>query len=368
MLHSDSQEEMSVCPRCHETVPRTLYCLNCGYPLYKEVKVETPVGEGAGAPVAGGSGAEGRVEGGEAKPIEALEEHIEETGGEAETCEAGMDEGPKGVAVEDKTPETSASPQAIELAEGAQENEEAVEAEAVEPPTLEPVEATPEVGGEPTLEGSGEAVGAEAAREEAVGAAAESMEMPSEEGRMPRPEIDPMILEVMDNLAKNISLKIKLVNLALRGEMKETILKKLLESYAAKGELWMNRRNEILERGRYEISTLEREIECARAGLEELDIRRAIGDASDDEYAAKAPAYEWDINHLNEKLTRKRHEIGYLESLSKVMSMEEFETLKAIASSCQRDIDGIATTGRLSPETAAEIKSILEDAMELLKD
>jgi hypothetical protein len=216
-------------------------------------------------------------------------------------------EGPKGVAVEDKTPETSASPQAIELAEGAQENEEAVEAEAVEPPTLEPVEATPEVGGEPTLEGSGEAVGAEAAREEAVGAAAESMEMPSEEGRMPRPEIDPMILEVMDNLAKNISLKIKLVNLALRGEMKETILKKLLESYAAKGELWMNRRNEILERGRYEISTLEREIECARAGLEELDIRRAIGDASDDEYAAKAPAYEWDINHLNEKLTRKSH-------------------------------------------------------------
>jgi hypothetical protein len=48
--------------------------------------------------------------------------------------------------------------------------------------------------------------------------------------------------------------------------------------------------------------------------------------------------------------------------------MEDFETLKAIASSCQRDIDGIATTGRLSPETVAEIKSILEDAMELLKD
>jgi hypothetical protein len=238
----------------------------------------------------------------------------------------------------------------------------------VEPPTLEQVEETPEVRGEPIVEGSEEAVEVEAGGEEAVRAVAEATEMPGEEGQMPRPEIDPMILEVMDNLAKNISLKIRLVNLAIRGEIKETILKKLLENYAAKGELWMNRRNEILERGRYEISTLEKEIECARAGLEELDIRRAIGDASDDEYAAKAPAYEWDINHLNEKLTRKSLEIGHLESLSKVMSMEDFETLKAIASSCQRDIDGIATTGRLSPETVAEIKSILEDAMELLKD
>jgi hypothetical protein len=359
---------MSVCPRCHETVPRTLYCLNCGYPLYKEAKGETPVGEGAGAPVAGGSGAEGWIEKGEAKPPEALEEHIEEEGGKVEACEAGMDEGTKAVAVEDKTPEPATIPPAVELEEGTPENEEAVRAEAVEPPTLEQVEETPEVRGEPIVEGSEEAVEVEAGGEEAVRAVAEATEMPGEEGQMPRPEIDPMILEVMDNLAKNISLKIRLVNLAIRGEIKETILKKLLENYAAKGELWMNRRNEILERGRYEISTLEKEIECARAGLEELDIRRAIGDASDDEYAAKAPAYEWDINHLNEKLTRKSLEIGHLESLSKVMSMEDFETLKAIASSCQRDIDGIATTGRLSPETVAEIKSILEDAMELLKD
>ena len=29
------QSEVLLCPNCQEDVPKTLYCLNCGYPLYK---------------------------------------------------------------------------------------------------------------------------------------------------------------------------------------------------------------------------------------------------------------------------------------------------------------------------------------------
>ncbi|MEM4727027.1 MAG: hypothetical protein QXD04_02065 [Candidatus Bathyarchaeia archaeon] len=373
LLQSGSQEEMSICPRCHESVPRTLYCLNCGYPLYREIKVEIPKAERPEAQVTSSLEPESKTEREETrppeppvvKPEETQEEKMEE--GEANVVEEFVAE-----ATQDKTFEAVSAALTNELTEENPKTSDIVTAELVEPLKDELVEAPTEVLEEEeklTMELlEEEPIELEAVKEEDEGAGEGAVEALEVTGEPSKPEIDPMILEVMDNLAHNISLKVKLVELTIKKDINEGTVKKLLENYAAKGELWINKRNEILERSRYEVSTLEKAIENARAGLEELDIRRAIGDASDDEYLAKAPAYEWDINHLNEKLTRKRLEISYLESLSKVMSVDDFESLKEIASSCHHDIDELAAKGRLTPETVAEIKSILEEALELLKD
>ena len=48
---SNQSSEVIHCPNCKEDVPKTLYCLNCGYPLYKleqqkaEEKIEEPKDE-----------------------------------------------------------------------------------------------------------------------------------------------------------------------------------------------------------------------------------------------------------------------------------------------------------------------------------
>jgi hypothetical protein len=34
-MYGDLSSEVVHCPNCNEDVPKTLYCLNCGYPLYK---------------------------------------------------------------------------------------------------------------------------------------------------------------------------------------------------------------------------------------------------------------------------------------------------------------------------------------------
>jgi hypothetical protein len=34
-MFGDLSSEVIHCPNCKEDVPKTLYCLNCGYPLYK---------------------------------------------------------------------------------------------------------------------------------------------------------------------------------------------------------------------------------------------------------------------------------------------------------------------------------------------
>ena len=34
-MQTELKTEVVLCPNCKEEVPKTLYCLNCGYPLYK---------------------------------------------------------------------------------------------------------------------------------------------------------------------------------------------------------------------------------------------------------------------------------------------------------------------------------------------
>lgn len=371
LLQSGSQEEMNICPRCHESVPRTLYCLNCGYPLYRERRDEAPKVGRDEVQVTSSPEPESQAERADIRTPEPLVVKPEEIQEKMEEGEANVVEEFVAETTQDKTFEVVSVTSTNEIAEEKPETSDIITAELVEPCKDELVEAPTEVLEEEeklTMELlEEEPIELEAVKEEggAGEGAVEALEVAVQPSK---PAVDPIILEVMDNLARNISLKVKLVELTMKEDIREDIVKRLLENYTAKGELWINKRNEILERGRYEISTLEKAIEDARAGLEELDIRRAIGDASDDEYLAKAPAYEWDINHLNEKLTRKRLEISHLESLKNFMSVEDFESLKEIASSCHHGVDELAAKGRLSPELVAEIKSILEETLELLKD
>ena len=39
-MASGASGEVVHCPNCKEDVPKTLYCLNCGFPLYKEEQLK----------------------------------------------------------------------------------------------------------------------------------------------------------------------------------------------------------------------------------------------------------------------------------------------------------------------------------------
>ena len=180
-------------------------------------------------------------------------------------------------------------------------------------------------------------------------------------------EPDPLVAEVMEKLARNISLKIRLVNLLREGKVKEATFNRLFESYSARGERWMNRRNEMLERSRYDLDGMEKSLLEARINLEELEIRKAIGDASEEEYQAKAPAFEWDIRWIGGELQRRKGEIAYLGDLTRVMSVEAAQELKGMAESCLGSLDNLVEAGTVSSETAVRIKATLEEALDCLK-
>jgi len=387
-MQTELQTEVVLCPNCREEVPKTLYCLNCGYPLYKmnldspkheeDVRVEVePEPFSLESLTKLAESAETTTDKEELTVAPAIEET------EAEIEHDDIEEPVE--TVEPLLPEVTEEKVEFEELETFEDEEEVIEPEdEIIEPTTEIVEVTDEeVADEETASMEVEEVTeAPEATEEITDDI--TIEEPITEVIVEpvyKPEVqpifetvvepifepEPVIKEVMENLAKNISTKIKLVNLLREGGVKTETFNRLFESYVARGELLMNSRNEMLERVRFDIESMERALNEAKIGLEELKIRKAIGDASEEEYRAKSPGFEWDIKQYEDEVARKRAEIKYLEDLTQVMNAEEIEELKLTGESSCEAVDGLSDAGKISSETATRVKVALEEDLVYLK-
>jgi len=361
------QTEVILCPNCREEVPKTLYCLNCGYPLYKEELTKS-------------------------EP-EEKEDVVVEVAPEPFAIEPLLEAAAEGASIEEDEPGVTPAVTEDVYVEAAPEFEPAFEAveqiETVDVPQFEVVEECGEPPAEEETPAEGEVVEAfdvvEIVEEieslepegpdvvEVVEKVAVVSEDVAEEAvvEVVEPaavfEPDPVIREVMENFAKNISMKIRLVSLLQDGEVKVETFERLFDSYVARGELLMNSRNETLERVRFDQDSREKALNEARIGLEELGIRKAIGDVSEEEYSAKSPGFEWDIGQYKDDVARKKAEIAYLGDLAHVMSAEEIDELRVQGEKSYETIDGLADSGVVGAETASRIKVTLEEALSCLK-
>ena len=275
-MEVESTGDLVRCPSCHEMVPKTLYCLNCGYPLYKVEFEEEEATEEENVEMKAEEEAER-----EEAPLEEAEEKVEEEGEEG---------------VEEET---------AEVIEAAEEG-----AEIFTPP--------------PPLE------------------------------------------EVMREVAKNLSIRMRMVKMLLNGEMREEAFKRLLDHYVERSERWLSERRGLLERRRVQLEELEEKLMEAKMKLEELEIRRAIGDASEEEYEVKAPAYRWDVEKLGDEAERLKAEIDYLKGLSKAMGMND-EELESSIGEMMKNLEGLLNEGSITQETYEKAKGALEEILDILK-
>jgi len=407
-LQTGLQAEALLCPNCKEEVPKTLYCLNCGYPLYKiEVESEPVVEEDAPEPVAivEAEAVEEEVAPEPQAPIEpeVIQEEIVEITPvpqapiepevvQEEIVEIAPEPLAPIVVVEEEAMEIVLEPVAVIEAEPVEEDVvvlidsvEEIEApveEIFEPVVEEIIDFEPEM--EPVADVNAEAEDAveiEAPVAEAIVIAEEPEPEPveAEETFAPMVEAEPevvpvpeyapapVIKEVMENLAKNISMKIRLVDLLRTGGVKTEIFRKLFDSYLTRGELLMNSRSEMLERVRYDLGSMERALHEAKEGLEELEIRRTIDDVSEAEYAAKAPGFQWDIGQYKDEVGKKQAEIYYLEDITRVMSSEEIGELVGLGEGCFEVLDELAESEGIEGDAAAKIRVSLEEALACIR-
>lgn len=345
---SSQSSEVIHCPNCKEDVPKTLYCLNCGYPLYKleqqkaeekeEPEVEEPVEE-----------VDMSVEIEQPEPIETVPEpepEPEEEESEEEEIEESEPEEPE--------PEIETT---IEVEDESEPEEEEVYEEPESEPEEEEIEESelePEPVHEPVIEPKVET----------------EIFTPEERESYMMDEIriefapDPLTKEVMENLAKNITLKIRLVRLLRESQVKEETFKKLFDSYVDQGRLWVSRRDEIVRRFKADIERMEQELVSAKKDFELLEIRKNIGDAGDEEYNVKAPAYKWDIENLDKEIKNTRGGISYVINLKGLIPDEEVEELKNMAESDFGELDSVEG---VTADTIARMKEALSEALNTLE-
>jgi hypothetical protein len=338
--------EVVHCPSCNEDVPETLYCLNCGYPLYKIEKEKT------------------------LEPEITEEDIVEETEIEELTEDEGV------------TIEVAEEPEIEDISESMEPEEvtEEMEAETV-------VEAEPEGFGTDNLideaetetfnEGSQEFETETIVEEPDIDLDIGDMETELGEELEEAPEVplyesedlladfapDPMTREVMENLAKNITLKIRLVKLLETGQVKEDTFRKLFDNYVDQGKIWVSRRDETMRRFKADIERMERELVEAQEEFELLEIRRSIGDTTDEEYGVKAPAYKWDMEHLDKAIKNRSAGVAYLANLQRLVPDEEIERLQQMADS---EFDLLNDLDRVSEETITRIRETLDQALKIL--
>jgi hypothetical protein len=345
------EAEVVHCPNCNENVPKTLYCLNCGYPLYKLDQEE------------------------EDEEALAEQEEAEET----ELLEAPAEQ----------VVEAEAEPEPVPIEEEPAEAAEPVEFEVVqvnpEPEPFEPEEVIEEVG---TLEASEdtpivlEGPTPEAVPVEETPATVDEVEPKIEEEeetvepvKMKKVEEmkapvkftpDPLTKQVIDNLTKNIMLKARLVKLLEEGAVKERTFKKLFEAYAAEGDKWVRRRDELIESLESDFEHVENSLAESKMILEEFEIRRAIGDVSDKEYSIKAPAYRWDIDALEAKLEERTGSLSYLKNLDKILPSEDIGNLRKMAEDDFRQFEALAESGAVTPDTVVKIRDNIKQVLSSL--
>jgi len=408
LMVGDLSSEVVHCPNCKEDVPKTLYCLNCGYPLYKieqkkadmvepepetlevvapEEEVDMGVEiEQPGEPIV------------EEEPVMVTEETVEEVTIEVEEAEEDVVE-------ELEAMEEPITAEPVEEAEYVFDEETQVDmVEEPEEPTEETIFEEPdeeyitEPEEEPILELEEEP--APELEEEILPEPEEELilepeEEPAPEPEEPMPELDeepapepapepftitmesdemeeitvefapdPLTKEVMDNLAKNITLKIRLVKLLRDNRVKEETFKKLFDSYVEQGRIWVSRRDEIIKRFKADIDRMENALVTARKDHELLEIRKSIGDAAEEEYSVKAPAYKWDIEHLEKEIKNRKGGIVYVTNLKKLVPEEEIAELEGMA---ETEYSGLDAIEDVSQETVAKMKETLAEALSSLQ-
>jgi hypothetical protein len=422
-MQTELKTEVVLCPNCKEEVPKTLYCLNCGYPLYKMQSEPEEKKESEEVPLTAPEASSEKTvidEKDDDFSTDNMMDEVEDMGLDPEPVEIEPTPEPteptvmepepvapeptpeslKEPIVEDvridvePTPVISelepvihsiTEPEPTSIVETKPEPITVVAPTVIEKPTVMESEPTPPtepeayVEPEPVYEPEPEPVTiiTQPVEPEPETLAEEPeivevvTEVPVEEPEsvpveMPIVEPDTVIKELMTNFAKNISMKIKLVNLLQTGEVKKETFHRLFESYLARGESLMNSRNEMLEKVKYELKAYEKSLNEARIGLEELKIKKTIGDVTLGEFNAKAPGFEWDISKYENEVNQKTGEISYLNDIRHIMTEEEINELTQKGEQALTELDNMAMNGTFLPETAGRVRVIIEEALACL--
>ena len=185
-------------------------------------------------------------------------------------------------------------------------------------------------------------------------------------GKAQRPEPDNSILELNSEIVKCVSLKLWSIGQLLEEKIDESQFNQLYEGYNARHQQLIDRRKEMLKHAR-DIDTYKKLLKKAKISLDELDLRKSLGDLVEGEYEAKGPALRWDIQHSQDKVSARKMEITYLNDLTKSISLDMLSEIKETTERLLHTLDNLEIVEYVSSETISSLRRSLEEIITIFK-
>ena len=306
------------CPRCESEVPSSLYCVACDCPL----EIEAPSEEGAGS-------GELRFDLTPLKEMQAKGEY---------RADEAMAE-PRFAAMESTV-------QGINFDLDPMEKESLITT-----PTVEAMEFTaPDYGikaPETRLQEEKEPRGETRHTEEPGGP-------------------DPAIEELANELLNSVYLELWSVGLLRKEGTGEEQFLRTFDAYHCRVEKCIGQRDHLLDQIR-DLEAHEAKSREARIELDELDIRKSLGDLHEGEYEAMAPALRWTIDHFEAEIEERRGRIALLEDPIVLMPPGKVDEATTLAVEALKLVREAEASARLSRETATKVRASVEMIEGLLK-
>jgi len=185
-------------------------------------------------------------------------------------------------------------------------------------------------------------------------------------GKAQRPELDKSIPELNRELVTCVSLKLWSIDQLLEEKIDESQFNQLFEGYNARHQQLLDRRTEMLKHTR-DIDTYEQLLKKAKISLDELEMRKSLGDLIMGEYEVKGPTFRWDIQHYQDKVSARKMEITYLKDLTNTISLDMLSEMKETTERLLHTLDNLEIVEYVSSETISSLRRSLEEIITIFK-
>jgi len=176
----------------------------------------------------------------------------------------------------------------------------------------------------------------------------------------------PVIEGLANELLNSAYLELWSIGLLRKDETDEALFLRSFDSYHGRLEKCIAERESLLAQTR-DIESLEAEVSEASVQLDELEVRKSLGDLNKGEYDAMAPALRWTIGFHEGELDRRRRRMALLENPMGLMPPEKVREAAAMAEDTLRLVREAEASARLSPGTAAKVRASIESIEGLLE-
>ncbi len=175
-----------------------------------------------------------------------------------------------------------------------------------------------------------------------------------------KPAVDPEVAELMEEFKKNYIWKVKLCGVLCDGTVSEDVFTNLFEEYVNKINQLSQVRNERVAYYRKDFEAKKAQLEEAERKLEELKVRTAIGQISNQEMEAQVPGLEEKVKDLTSETSRLDAQLSRLNDLMRGTPPKGIFDLEKMVRRCLESLDSMITNGKITNKLGNELRKDLE--------